>query len=153
MTCCNYFYEHHEILFDYYVDGGIDFILWSPSFVLPIIPALESMLQTRKIENLQYNRKLYDFVQDLGNTHRSWLSVWLSDFDYPNIFPCRKYGVRRRLNLRMVSAPQRPFSELSSQSKFVVVQSLSHIQLFATPWTAAHPASLSIISWSLFKLI
>ena len=27
----------------------------------------------------------------------------------------------------------------------VVVQSLSHVQLFATPWTAAHQASLSFI--------
>ena len=27
---------------------------------------------------------------------------------------------------------------------FVVVQSLSHVQLFVTPWTAAHQASLSI---------
>ena len=34
------------------------------------------------------------------------------------------------------------------------VQSLSHVQLFATPWTAAHQASLSITkSRSLLKLI
>ena len=34
------------------------------------------------------------------------------------------------------------------------VQSLSHVQLFATPWIAACQASLSIInSWSLLKLI
>ena len=34
------------------------------------------------------------------------------------------------------------------------VQSLSHIRLFATPWTAAHQASLSITnSWSLLKLM
>ena len=34
------------------------------------------------------------------------------------------------------------------------VQALSHAQLFATPWTAAHQASLSITdSWSLLKLI
>ena len=34
------------------------------------------------------------------------------------------------------------------------VQSLSHVQLFATPWTAACQASLSINnSWSLSKLI
>ena len=33
------------------------------------------------------------------------------------------------------------------------VQLLSHVQLFATPWTAAHQASLSITnSWSLPKL-
>ena len=36
----------------------------------------------------------------------------------------------------------------------VVVQSISHVQLFATPWTAAHQASLSFtISQSLLKLI
>ena len=36
----------------------------------------------------------------------------------------------------------------------VVVQSLSHVQLFLTPWTAAHQASLSITnSQSLLKFI
>ena len=34
------------------------------------------------------------------------------------------------------------------------VQSLSHVQLFVTPWTAAHQTSLSITnSWSLLKLM
>ena len=34
------------------------------------------------------------------------------------------------------------------------VQSLSHVQLFATPWTATHQAFLSITSsWSLLKLM
>ena len=37
---------------------------------------------------------------------------------------------------------------------FCSVQSLSHVQLFATPWTAAHQASLSITnSRSLLKLM
>ena len=37
---------------------------------------------------------------------------------------------------------------------FVLVQSLSCVQLFASPWTAAHQASLSFtISWSLLKLM
>ena len=37
---------------------------------------------------------------------------------------------------------------------FSSVQSLSPVQLFATPWTAARQASLSItISWSLLKLM
>ena len=37
---------------------------------------------------------------------------------------------------------------------FVVVQSLSCVQLFAIPWPAAHQASLSFsISWSLLKLM
>ena len=36
----------------------------------------------------------------------------------------------------------------------IVVQSLSHVRLFATPWTAAHQASPSFtISWSLLKLM
>ena len=36
----------------------------------------------------------------------------------------------------------------------VVVQLLSHVQLFVTPWTAACQASLSFtISWSLLKLV
>ena len=39
------------------------------------------------------------------------------------------------------------------QSQFSSVQSLSHVQLFATPWTAEHQASLSITnSEGLLKL-
>ena len=38
--------------------------------------------------------------------------------------------------------------------QFSSVQSLSSVQLFVTPWTAAHQASLFIInSWSLLKLM
>ena len=37
---------------------------------------------------------------------------------------------------------------------FSSVQSLSHVRLFATPWTVAYQASLSITnSWSLLKLM
>ena len=37
--------------------------------------------------------------------------------------------------------------------QFSLVQSLSCVRLFATPWTAAHQASLSITnSWSVLKL-
>ena len=36
----------------------------------------------------------------------------------------------------------------------VVVQSLSHVQLFAAPWTAARQALMSFtVSWSLLKLM
>ena len=43
----------------------------------------------------------------------------------------------------------------SPQLSFVVVvQSLSHVQLFATPWAAAHQLPLSsTISWSLLKFM
>ena len=37
---------------------------------------------------------------------------------------------------------------------FVVLESLSRVQLFATPWTATRQASLSLtISWSLLRLM
>ena len=40
------------------------------------------------------------------------------------------------------------------QTQFSSFQSFSHVRLFATPWTAARQASLSItISWSLLKLM
>ena len=46
------------------------------------------------------------------------------------------------------------FVSFISRVQFSSVQSLSHIQLFVTPWTAAHQASLSITnSQSLFKLM
>ena len=52
------------------------------------------------------------------------------------------------LSLNTVSkANQMPFNPF-------VVQSLSHVQLFVTPWTAACQASLSITNtWSLLKLM
>ena len=49
-------------------------------------------------------------------------------------------------DLRMSSSAERPF--------VVVVQSLSLVQLFATPWTAARHVSRSFtISWSLLKFM
>ena len=45
-------------------------------------------------------------------------------------------------------------SYTAQRLQFSSVQSLSHVQLFATPWTAACQASLSITnSWSLLKLL
>ena len=43
---------------------------------------------------------------------------------------------------------------LGAWYQFSSVQSLSHVQLFVTPWTAAQQATLSITnSWSLLKLM
>ena len=43
---------------------------------------------------------------------------------------------------------------LSSETCMTSVQSLSRVQLFETPWTVAHQASLPITnSWSLLKLM
>ena len=58
------------------------------------------------------------------------------------------WGISRisRASIRM----ERVLGEL----QFSSVQSLSRVLLFATPWTAAHQASLSITnSWSLLKLM
>ena len=56
----------------------------------------------------------------------------------------------RLLNLLV----QRKFINLRYLVFFVVVQLLSHVLLFATPWTAAHEASLSFtISQNLPKLM
>ena len=45
-------------------------------------------------------------------------------------------------------------SSVYNTKKLHSVQLLSHVQLFATPWTAAHQSSLSIInSWSLLNLL
>ena len=47
-----------------------------------------------------------------------------------------------------------PHNGMFFQPSLKVVQLLSPVWLFATPWTAAHQASLSItISWSLLKLM
>ena len=51
-------------------------------------------------------------------------------------------GLGWRSNLNCVKESLFPFFKLSFALSSV--QSLSHIQLFATPWTAAHQASLSM---------
>ena len=46
------------------------------------------------------------------------------------------------------------FGTVKNKNDYSSVQLLSHVRLSATPWTAAHQASLSIInSWSLLKLM
>ena len=48
----------------------------------------------------------------------------------------------------------KPASPLGTKKSFVAVQSLSCVQLFATPWTAACQAPLSFtVSWSLLKFM
>ena len=77
---------------------------------------------------------------------------------------CTQKQKRRKLNLNIVewiclwiSFPILALSPLTSGlNHFVIVQSLNHVRLFATPWTAACKASLSLsftISWSLLKLM
>ena len=54
----------------------------------------------------------------------------------------------------MIPGVRQKIYKVSLEHYVVVVQLLSHVRLFATPWTAARQASLSFtISWSLLKLI
>ena len=98
---------------------------------------------------------LFVYLFTLGKISHNWCCVPLSSFnknlvsDYPSLIGTTQgYSVRR--------------CQLDSFIKFPIilspdecsVQSLSHVWLFVTPWTAAHQASLSITnSWSLHKLM
>ena len=47
-----------------------------------------------------------------------------------------------------------PIHAVAARDGRLVVQSLSRVRLFVTPWTAARQASLSFaVSWSLLKLM
>ena len=53
-----------------------------------------------------------------------------------------------------LACPSTMFLRIWATGRIVVVQLLSHVRLFVTPWTAAHQASLSFtISWNLLKLM
>jgi len=76
------------------------------------------------------------FLTQFSNK-RNWdsLEKWLVVWD-------RKY----RMSLEYLAVPKSVL--------FVVVQWLSHVWLFVTPWTTARQASLSFtVSWSLLKLV
>ena len=76
----------------------------------------------------------------------------------PSLNPCNKSHLMRCMNFLIYSWIQFVHTywrllHLCS-SEIVVVQSLSHVRLFATPWTAARQASLSFtFSRSLLKFM
>ena len=98
---------------------------------------------------------MFVYLFTLGKISHNWCCVPLSSFnknlvsDYPSLIgTTQDYSVKR--------------CQLDSFIKFPIilspdecsVQSLSHVQLFATQWTAACQASLSITnSRSLLKLM
>ena len=99
------------------------------------------------------------FPLNPGLPHCRWILHQLSYHGRPKmtqnwdfIFPVRvgpySYGIT-------VWEPQLKVLGIYKQLFFVVaVQSLSHVWLFATPWTIAHEDSLYFtISWSLLKLM
>ena len=65
-----------------------------------------------------------------------------------------KMESKTKENLKRSSNSEGTVSSPTTQVQFSSIQSLSHVQLFAAPWTAAHQASLSITnSQSLLKLL
>ena len=58
------------------------------------------------------------------------------------------------LHWQVVSLPMSHQESLNIKHQFSSLQSLGRVQLFVTPWTAAHQDTLSITnSWSLLKLM
>ena len=85
-----------------------------------------------------------------------WLPSFLSNCNYQNLSSLspqssqprfwRAFHKQLTFNIQVL-LPSQPLV-------VIVVQSLSHVWLFANPWTAAHLAFLSFtISWSLLKLM
>ena len=65
-----------------------------------------------------------------------------------------KMGTIRDRNGKDLTEAEGIKKRLQEYTEFSSIQSLSHIRLFATPWTAARQASLSITnSWSLLRLM
>ena len=77
------------------------------------------------------------------------LYLWVGLFSFASIF--RKLGY---CTLRFWGFFSPMFTSEDTVKTIIVVQPLSHVQLFGTPWIAAHQVSLSFtISWSLLKLM
>ena len=76
------------------------------------------------------------------------------------VLPCKRGNLKCHcfFSHRNVCDCPPPFYQLSAifdeKNQFSSVQSLGRVQLFVTPWTAAHQASLSITNFrSLLKLV
>ena len=91
------------------------------------------------------NRTLISFVSCTGRQIIYHCVTW--EVPLSLLFPPKFLAILYLLTLLFV-----PFTKRYQQVQ--LVQLLSHVRLFATPWTAARQASLSITnSWSLLKLM
>ena len=70
------------------------------------------------------------------------------------LLPGESHGQRSLTDYSPWGCKESDMTEQLSMYQFSSVQSLSRVQLFATPWTAARQAPLSVTnSWSLLKLM
>ena len=82
-------------------------------------------------------------------TWKVLVNCWISGYFWRN-----EYSYKQCHLLYISNNPFHDFSTIFLFYFVVVVQSLSHVQLLVTPWTAAHQASLSFtISQTLLKLM
>ena len=85
--------------------------------------------------------------------HCKWRELLLSKWNILCVFPTWDFSVTALIELSTYKIAGN-LSHQKVSNQFSSVQSLSCVGLFATPGTAGHKASLSIInSWSLLKLM
>ena len=139
-----------------------------PSRILPECPLLEAVFQLLlscpqprpgfpnsvkhiDIHSVQIPRELnfplYPHVQAIQKSLH--VSISKTHSNTKHCYPCPwQSGSPQQLTNSL------SMSILITLKSILVVQSLSHIQFFVNPWTAAQQASLSFtISWSLLKLM
>ena len=101
---------------------------------------------------------LFCWISDETQCHIERYSLWGFTWQGTEIYPWPKSHEENSSNKAadhiLISEAQRLWDNRYSCFQFSSVHSLSYVQLFATPWTAACQASLSIInSQSLLKLM
>ena len=111
------------------------------------IPEESPWTEEKPGQHSPWDHKKLDMTEGLSTNLASVLSFILFCFSNP-LVPFS----RQIYSLHYYSVP---IPMLASQvAQFSSVQSLRHVQLFATPWTEAHQVSLSITNfWSLLTLM
>ena len=104
-----------------------------------------------------YYKIVYAFYLNTNCSVLIPVDYWSSVLILTLLSWCRSHRLRAQSYLRLSPLQTSVWSSWDSQDasvQFISVQSFSHVRLFATPWTAAHQASLAITSaWSLPKLV
>ena len=104
-----------------------------------------------------YYKIVYAFYLNTNCSVLIPVDYWSSVLILTLLSWCRSHRLRAQSYLRLSPLQTSVWSSWDSQDasvQFISVQSFSHVRLFATPWTAAHQASLSITnSQSLLKLM
>ena len=112
----------------------------------------------KKTVTMCLGSSLFCWISDETQCHIERYSLWGFTWQETEIYPWPKSHEENSSNKAadhiLISEAQRLWDNKYSCFQFSSVHSLSYVQLFAIPWTAACQASLSIInSQSLLKLM